>query len=202
MSSCRSISNDLPDRRFNQWERPPPSEPLLDLFDTGNFSPGPNLLDGSRNVSKSGKRLASSMQENQIVMACSGECLFRGNPVGPLLKACKTASCLSFGKVAILSFVVLHACFSDKDSPILELAHDIRQIVMGFVLKGVADGKGSVFGNGQSVRGCKWRANITASVTNNLGIVFKPEQESFFELATKWLPDTPRGTCLEAGNPS
>src|ERR1700738_2089700 len=56
---------------------------------------------------------------------------------------------------------------------------------MRFALKGVANGKGSMFGKGQSVRGCNWRANVATSVTGHLGVVFKPEQESFFELTTK-----------------
>jgi hypothetical protein len=114
-----------------------------------------------------------------------------------VLKTRETASGLSFGKIAILSFLVLHTSFSDKGGPILKLPHHIRQVVMGFTLKGVANGKGSMFGEGQSVRGCKWRANVTASVTDHLGVVFKPEQESFFELTTKWLPGTLGGACLE-----
>ena len=72
---------------------------------------------------------------------------------------------------------------------------------MGFALERIANGKGSLFGDGQSVGGCKRRTNVTTSVADNLGMIFEPKKESLFELATKWLPDMGSSARFEAGNP-
>jgi len=52
---------------------PLPGETAFNLFDAGDFSPGPDFLQGDGNVAKGGKRLAPGMQENQIVVAKFGK---------------------------------------------------------------------------------------------------------------------------------
>jgi hypothetical protein len=79
-------------------------------------------------------------------------------------------------------------------------AHRIGQVVMGLILKRVADGKWRVFWDGQSIGLGKLRANVTPRVAFDQRMVFEPHQKAFFELATKRLPDG--GTRFEAGNPS
>jgi hypothetical protein len=46
------------------------------------------------------------------------------------------------------------------------------------------------------------RAYVATSVTGHVGMIFKPEKETFFELATKRLLDRSSCSHLEAGNPS
>jgi hypothetical protein len=71
---------------------------------------------------------------------------------------------------------------------------------MGLVLKRVANGKWRVFRDGQSIGLGKLRANVTPRVARDQRMVFEPQKEAFFKLATEWLPDS--GTCFEARNPS
>jgi hypothetical protein len=69
MPRCRAVSHHFPDRRFDQIGRPLPGETAPDLFDAGNFSSGPDLLQSGSNVGKGRKALSSGMQVDQIVMA-------------------------------------------------------------------------------------------------------------------------------------
>ncbi len=62
-----------PDRRFDQIGRPLSGETALDLFDTGNVSNGPDLLQSAGNIGKGRKALASGMQVDQIVVALFGQ---------------------------------------------------------------------------------------------------------------------------------
>src|SRR6266567_1724959 len=71
---------------------------------------------------------------------------------------------------------------------------------MGLVLKRVADGEWRVFWDGQSIGGSKLRANVATRIAFDQGMIFKPQKEPFFELATEWLPDS--RACFEARNPS
>ena len=122
------------------------------------------------------------------------------NPEGALLQADEPSCGLGFGKVTIPSFVILHACLSDERLPGGERAHRIGQVVMGLVLKRVADGEWRVFWDGQSIGESPLRSNITPRVARDQRMVFEPQKETFFKLATERLPDS--GTCFEAGNPS
>src|SRR6266571_141963 len=72
MSPRRAVSHNLPDRGFYQICWPSSGETALDLFDSGDFSPRPDLLQGYCNFSKGRKRLSPSMQENQIVVVRTG----------------------------------------------------------------------------------------------------------------------------------
>ena len=73
---------------------------------------------------------------------------------------------------------------------------------MGFSFKGIANGKGRIFREWQAIGRGKRRANITTSVTHHLGVVFKPQKKTFFELTAKWLSGRRIHSCFEAGNPS
>lgn len=53
--ACRSVGHDLPEMLA------PLSKAALYLFDTGHFSPRPDLTQGHGNFGKDGKRLASGM---------------------------------------------------------------------------------------------------------------------------------------------
>ena len=72
---------------------------------------------------------------------------------------------------------------------------------MRLALERVANREWRVFRGGQSIGGGKLQTNIAARVAGHLRIVFQPEQEALFELATERLPDMGRRTRLEAGNP-
>src|SRR5690348_6399534 len=73
---------------------------------------------------------------------------------------------------------------------------------MRLAVKKVANGERRVFWGGQSVGGGELGPNITARIPGHLGMVFQPEQESFFYLTTEWLPDRAHMACLVAGNPA
>jgi hypothetical protein len=72
---------------------------------------------------------------------------------------------------------------------------------MGCALERVANREWRVFRGGQSISCGKLRTNIAARVAGYLRVVFQPEEESLFELATERLPDMGCRTRLEAGNP-
>jgi hypothetical protein len=129
------------------------------------------------------------------------EKLFRPNPVFPELQTCQATSCLCFGKIAISSLVIFHASLSDEQFPIRELPYHIREVVMGFSFKGIANGKRCIFGKWQAIGRGKDRANISTSVTYHLGVVFKPEKKPLFELTAKWLPGGRSRPRFETGNP-
>ena len=54
------------------------------------------------------------MQEDQIVVALSGESALRPNPEDAALEACQPTCGLRFGEVAIPPFVILHARLGDE----------------------------------------------------------------------------------------
>ncbi len=136
-----------------------------------------------------GKRLAPVMQVDQIVVATFGKSALSPNPENASLQACKPSCGFRTGSITITSFVILHACLSNERLPVGQSAHGIGQVVMGLVFKRVADGEWRVFWDGQSI-----------GVAFDQGMIFKPQKETFFELATEWLPDS--RACFEAGNPS
>jgi hypothetical protein len=133
-------------------------------------------------------------------VATFGKCALGANPEGALLEACKPSCGLGTGLVAIPSFVILHARLGDERFSVGQRSHDIGQIMMGFVLKRVADGEWRVFGDRQSIGRGKLRANVAARIALDQGMIFKPQKETFFELATERLPDS--GARFEARNPS
>jgi hypothetical protein len=68
--------------------------------------------------------------------------------------------------------------------------------------KFIPNGKRGILGDRESICDSKRRANVTASVTDDLRVVFKPHEEAFFQLATEWLANVGRTARLEAGNPA
>jgi hypothetical protein len=140
------------------------------------------------------------MQVDQIVVATFGKSALSPNPENASLQACKPSCGFRFGEITITSFVILHACLGDERLPVCHSAHRIGQVVMGLVFKRVADGEWRVFWDGQSIGGSKLRANVATRIAFDQGMIFKPQKETFFELATEWLPDS--RACFEAGNPS
>ncbi len=157
-------------------------------------------MQGGGNVSKGRKRLAPGMQKDQVVVATFGQGALSANPEGALLETCKPACGLRFGEVAIPPFVILHACLSDERFSVRERTHGIGQIVMGFVLKRVANREWRMLRDRQPIgRGKLW-VNVATHVVRDQRMIFKPHQKAFFELATERLPDY--GTRFEARNPS
>src|SRR5215471_20195010 len=71
---------------------------------------------------------------------------------------------------------------------------------MRFALESVANRKWRVLRNGQAIGRGKRLPNVATRVALPLGMVFEPQQEAFFELATERLPD--RGARFEARYPS
>src|SRR6266700_2585761 len=104
-----AVCHDLPDRRFHKRGRKLVFKTACHLADRSHFSPRPDLLQGGSNVGKGGKALTPGMQEDQIVVAKSGERPLRPNPENTSLQACQVARSLRFGEVAIPPFVILHA---------------------------------------------------------------------------------------------
>src|SRR6266568_3149497 len=200
MSLRRALSHHLPDRGFDQIGRPLPGKTAFDLFDAGDFSPGPDFLQGGGNFAKGGKRFASGMQEDQVVVATFGKCALSPNPENASLQACKPSCGFRFGEITITSFVILHARLGDERLPVGQSAHRIGQVVMGLVLKHVADGEWRVFWDGQSIGLGKLRANVATRVGGDQWMVFEPHQKAFFKLATERLPDS--GARFETRNPS
>src|SRR5438067_1774249 len=202
MPCCRAISDEFPDRCFDQIGRPSPGETAFDLLDAGDFSPGPDLLHSQHDLRKGRKRLPPGMQEYQIVVAKFRKRPFRANPENTSSDTRQASCSLCFCKIAILPLVVLHACLSDEKGSIREHAYRVGQVVMGLSFKRVADSKRRILGGRESVGLCKRWSNVATRIADYLGIVFKPEKQAFFELATKRLLDRRSCTHLEAGNPS
>ncbi len=111
------------------------------------------------------------------------------NPEGPLLQACKPSGGLGFSKVTISPLVILHARLSEERCSVGQSAHEIGQVMMGVVLKCVANRERGVLWNRQSILRGKLRANVTTRVAGNQRVILKPQHEAFFELATKRLSD-------------
>src|SRR5713101_9660623 len=114
MSLGSRFSHHPPDRRFDEIGTPLPGETAFDLFDAGDFSPGPDFLQSGGNVAKGGKRFAPGMQKNQIVGAAFGKGALGANPENALLKASESSCGLRFGEVTIPSFVILHTRLGDE----------------------------------------------------------------------------------------
>jgi hypothetical protein len=76
------------------------------LADLGHFSPRPDLRQDGGNVGKGGKRFASGMQKDQIVVATFRQGPLRANPEGALLQAGKPSCGLGFGEVTIFLLFV------------------------------------------------------------------------------------------------
>src|SRR6266851_8707100 len=201
MPRCRAVSHDFPDCCFYQMRRPLVRETALDLFDAGDFSPGPDLLQGDGNVSKDRKRPTPRMQEDQIVVACPGQRSLGSDTEEATLDMRKPACGLSFCQVAITPFVIFHASLGDEKGSIREHPYHIGQVVMRLPFKCVADGKGRVLVGRQSV-GCgpRW-SNVATRIADYLGVIFEPQKKAFFQLATKWLPDVGCHARLKTGNP-
>ena len=123
------------------------------------------------------------MQEDQVVVATFGKCALGPNPEDASLEAREPSCSLRTGLVAIPPFVILHARLGDERFPACQSAHHIRQILMGLALKRVADGEWRVFRDRQSIGRGKLRANVATCVAFHLGMIFKPQKETFFELA-------------------
>jgi hypothetical protein len=140
------------------------------------------------------------MQEDQVVVATFGKSALSPNPEGALLQAGEPSCGLGFGKVTIPPFVILHARLGDERFSVGQSSHRIGQVVMGFVLKRVANGEWRMLRDRQPVGRGKLRVNIATRVACNQRVVFEPHQKPFFELATKRLSD--HGARFEAGNPS
>ncbi len=83
------------------------------------------------------------------------------NPEGPLLQACKPSGGLGFSKVTISPLVILHARLSEERCSVGQSAHEIGQVMMGVVLKCVANRERGVLWNRQSILRGKLRANVT-----------------------------------------
>ena len=64
----------------------------------------------------------------------------------------ETACSFRFSEVTIPSFVVLHALLSDERCSVCESAYDIGQVMMGVVLKRVANRERGMLWNRQPVR--------------------------------------------------
>ena len=107
---------------------------------------------------------------------------------------------LRFGEVAITPFVILHARLGDEQFPVRQSSHHIGQVVMGFALERVANREWRMLRDRQSIGCGKLRANVAACIARDQGMIFKPQKETFFELATERLPDN--RARFEAGNPS
>src|SRR5437667_4588453 len=73
---------------------------------------------------------------------------------------------------------------------------------MGFALESVADREWGVFRGRQSIGHGELRANVATGIALHLGVIFEPEQEAFFELATERLLERGNRAHLEAGDPS
>jgi hypothetical protein len=114
MPCCRRIGHDFPEGGFDQIGRPPVRKTALDLCDAGDFSPWPDLVHSQRNIRTGRKALTPGMQEDQIVVALSGERPFSPNPEDTALEACQPPCGFRFGEVAIPPFVILHARLGDE----------------------------------------------------------------------------------------
>jgi hypothetical protein len=114
------------------------------------------------------------MQVDQVVVATFGKSALSPNPENASLQAGKPSCGFRFGEVTISSFVILHARFGDERLPVCQSAHRIGQIVMGLVLKRVADGEWRMFWDGQSIGLGKLRTNVTPRVAFDQRMVFEP----------------------------
>jgi hypothetical protein len=133
--------------------------------------------------------LLTGMQKDQIVVETFGKTTLGPNREGAFLQSGEPACGLSFGEVAIPPFVILHARLSDERCSVGECPHDIGQMVMRFILEHVANRERRVLWDRQPIGVRKLWADVATRVAFDQGIIFKPQKETFFELATKRLCD-------------
>src|SRR5258708_15783506 len=200
MSLRRAVSHHLPDRRFHQIGWKLVFKAACHLADRDHFSPRPDLGYGGGDDSKGWKHLAPSMQVDQVVVPPFGKGVLSPNPENASLRAGRLSCGFRFGEITTPSFVILHARLGDERLPVCQRAHCIGQVVMGLILKRVADGEWRVFWDGQSIGLGKLWTNVTPRVAFDQRMVFEPQKETFFKLATEWLPDS--GARFEARHPS
>ena len=96
------------------------------------------------------------------------------NPENASLQACESSCSFRFGEVTIPSFVILHARLGDEWLPAREHAHDIGQVMMGVVLKRVANGEWCVLGDRQPILRGKLCVNVATRVVHHQWMVLKP----------------------------
>lgn len=149
--ACCTVRHHFPDRRFHQSLLPSACQPWHEILDTSHFAPGPDLVQGGFNLGKGSKALASGMQEDQIVVSLEGKLLLCGNPIDTPPGSRQATCRLGFGLLAILSFLVLHPRFSDEQPPSGQGSHHIGQVIVGFTVEDIANGKWCLFGNGETV---------------------------------------------------
>src|SRR5437879_3330029 len=82
---------------------------------------------------------------------------------------------LGFSKVTISPLVILHARRSSERCSVGQSAHEIGQVMMGVVLKCVANRERGVLWNRQSILRGKLRANVTTRVAGNQRVILKPQ---------------------------
>ncbi len=97
-------------------------------------------------------------------------------------------------------FVILHARLGDERLPVCQHSYHIGQIMMRFILERVANREWRVLRDRQPIGARKLWAYVATCIAFHLGMIFKPQKETFFELATERLPDN--RARFEAGNPS
>src|SRR5258708_22549082 len=96
--------------------------------------------------------------------ATFGERGLSANPENAPLQACESSCSFRTGLVTIPSFVILHARLGDEWLPAREHAHDIGQVLMGVVLKRVANGEWCVLGDRQPILRGKLCVNVPTRV--------------------------------------
>ena len=121
-------------------------------------------------------QIAPGMQEDQIVVATFGQGTLGADPEGTLLETCEPSCGLGTGLVPIPPFVILHTRLGDERFSVCQSAHDIRQIVMGFALKRVANRERRMLRDRQPVLRGELRVNVATRVVYNQWVIFKPEQ--------------------------
>jgi hypothetical protein len=201
MPRGQAISDEFPDRCLDQMGRQLSNKTALNLFNTGNFSGGPDFLQSHDNVGICGKVLSASMQVGQIVVSLDRERLLSANPENALLNVCEPSCSLCFGKVTITAFVIFHPRLSDEWLPRCESPYNIGKVIVKVALKRVANREGGMLGDRKTIGISKLRTNVATCVALHLGVIFKPENEAFFELATERLFDRGSRAHLEAGDP-
>ncbi|EFH83038.1 hypothetical protein [Ktedonobacter racemifer] len=87
------------------------------------------------------------MQKDQIVVATFRQGPLGTNPESALLQAGKPSCGLGFDQVTISPFVILHARLGEERCSVGERAHEIGQVMMGGVLKRVANRKRGMLRN-------------------------------------------------------
>src|SRR6266571_2971387 len=135
-------------------------------------------------------------------MLLDRERLLGGQPIAPAKPSGQLPGGLGFGLLTCLSFLIFQPRLCNEQLAIRQRSNDIRQVMMGFALKNIANGERGILWSRQSVGGCKVGIDVAASIPSHLGMVFQVHQEPFLQLATERLPDMMRVPRFEAGNPT